>query len=101
MSESITMGSKMKAMLGELVDANADAIAAELTLSPTGKGSVGFTVKLARVHSKEGHRVYLDTKLSYSRKFTDEREDSFTEGDPNQMELGENAESRNSETQEP
>jgi hypothetical protein len=69
--------------ISDLLAQNIDAITTELYENPEGKLNVSLSVKLKAVKD----RVHANTTLAYSRKFSDEVEDSVAVDDPNQIAL--------------
>jgi hypothetical protein len=87
MSNKFDMSEKIRTLIqGEVQDLlaqNADAITTELYENPEGKLNVSLSVKLKAVKD----RVHATTSLAYSRKFTDEVDDSVLVDDPDQIKL--------------
>lgn len=77
------LGKDISALFEELLERNVHAIASELLLASDAAGGCGFRFGFHII----GGKVAVESKVSWSRKFTDEEESAFSFADPNQPEL--------------
>jgi hypothetical protein len=87
MSKTFEVTEKLRELIQsevqDLMAQNVDAITTELYDNPEGKLNVSISVKLKAVKD----RIHSTATLAYSRKFTDEVEDSVIVEDPAQPKL--------------